>query len=273
MNRQDVLIEADELLARLNDPTLRIYDASIAFFWQEGQPTIYEEYQRGHLPGAAFFDHEAFSIDGAKYSYTVLTEPALSQRIGEIGIDARSEVIFYADMLPSATRAWWILRAAGHNRVRILNGGLAAWRKVGGDVEQGARQYPAAHFTGRPRPHMWADKDEVQAALAGDPTCVVNTLNTEWYEQERIAGSSLQSALGLMHNMEAFLPDEALAVRLREEAQHPRIITYCGGGIAATVNAVAHLIAGNENVAVYDGSLYEWAGEGLPTAHGKPEAS
>ena len=44
-----------------------------------------------------------------------------------------------------------------------------------------------------------------------------------------------------------------------------RIITYCGGGIAAAVNAAAHLITGHENVAVYDGSMFEWLGEGLPT--------
>ena len=68
-----------------------------------------------------------------------------------------------------------------------------------------------------------------------------------------------------MHdNNAAFIDNEALAARLHEEAQHERVITYCGGGIAATVNAMAHLMAGNQNVAVYDGSMDEWAGEGLP---------
>ena len=66
--------------------------------------------------------------------------------------------------------------------------------------------------------------------------------------------------------MRSFLPNDAIAARLAEEAQHERIITYCGGGIAATLNAMAHLMAGNENVAVYDGSMNEWEGEKLPTA-------
>ena len=69
--------------------------------------------------------------------------------------------------------------------------------------------------------------------------------------------------------MDTLLSDDALAVRLVEGAGSERIITYCGGGIAATLNAMAHLIAGRENVAVYDGSLMEWMGEGLPTADGK----
>lgn len=74
--------------------------------------------------------------------------------------------------------------------------------------------------------------------------------------------------MDLMHDMASFLPDDVLVSRLKEEAQHERIITYCGGGIAATVNAMAHLMAGNENVAVYDGSMAEWVGEGLPTTSG-----
>ena len=64
--------------------------------------------------------------------------------------------------------------------------------------------------------------------------------------------------------MSSFLPADQLVSRLKEEAGHKRVITYCGGGIAATVNAMAHLMVGNKNVAVYDGSMDEWAGEGLP---------
>jgi 3-mercaptopyruvate sulfurtransferase SseA len=70
--------------------------------------------------------------------------------------------------------------------------------------------------------------------------------------------------MDLMQGLDYLLPDEQLASRLAEVSDHKRIITYCGGGIAAAVNAVAHLITGQENVAVYDGSMFEWLGEGLP---------
>lgn len=271
MNRDDILIEVDELLTKLDDGNLRIYDASILFFRQESDPTAYEEYVQGHIPGAAFFDHAVFSDPAAKYDYTVLSEPALFDQIGKIGIDAGSEVVVYGNFLPSATRAWWILHYAGHDHVRILNGGLAAWRKAGSPVEPGERRYAPTTFRGNLRPGVFAAKAEVLAALQDDDVCVSNTLNTEMYEQARIAGSSLLSALVLMQDMESFLPDDVIAARLKEEAQHRRIITYCGGGIAATVNAVAHLMAGNENVAVYDGSMNEWLGEGLPTLKGKSD--
>lgn len=266
MNRANMVIEAEELLAKLDNPNLRIYDATILFFRKDSDPTAYEEYQQAHIPGAAFFDHQDFSDASSKYMYMVLPEAELAQQIGNIGIAEESEVIFYAKgMLPSATRAWWVLRYAGHNNVRVLNGGLAAWEKAGGQLEQAARQYPAAQFTCRLRPTMFASKEEVLAAMKDGETCTVNTLTQEMYDQAHIQGSSLLPCSDLMHELAAFLPDDQIASRLQEEAHYKRVITYCGGGIAATANAMAHLMVGNENVAVYDGSMDEWTGEGLPT--------
>jgi len=112
---------------------------------------------------------------------------------------------------------------------------------------------------------MIASKEEVEAAMGSGQVCTVNTLTIESYEQGHITGSSLLPCADLMHEMASFKSEAEIASRLKEEAQHERIITYCGGGIAATVNAMAHLMAGNENVAVYDGSMDEWDGEGLPT--------
>ncbi len=269
MNRDAVLIEADELLTKLGDANIRIYDATILFFRSESDPTAYEQYLQGHIPGAAFFDHQNFSDARSNYMYTVLPETELATQIGNIGIAEDSEVVFYTSgYLPCATRAWWILRYAGHNHVRVLNGGLAAWEAAGGKIEQEARQYAASTFECRLRPHMFASKEEVQAAMEDDGVCTVNTLTLESYEKAHIPGSSLLPCQDLMQEMAAFLPDDKIASRLKEEAQHKRIITYCGGGIAATVNAVAHLMAGNKNVSVYDGSMSEWVGDGLPITKG-----
>ena len=70
--------------------------------------------------------------------------------------------------------------------------------------------------------------------------------------------------MDLMENNEFLLPNERLVEKLHAVAGNKRIITYCGGGIAATVNAMAHQLTGYNNVAVYDGSLFEWLGEKLP---------
>ena len=272
MNRDNMLIEADELLTKIGSENIRIYDATILFFRSESERTAYEEYLQGHIPGAAFFDHQQFSDASSDYMYMVLPEADLATQIGNIGIAEDSEVVFYTtEMLPCATRAWWILRYAGHNNVRVLNGGLAAWKKAGGKIEQEARQYEPSQFKCRLRPNMFASKEEVQAAMADGGVCTEYTLPLTMYGGAHIPGSSLIPCGELMQEMASFVPGDEITSRLKEEAQYKRIITYCGGGIAATVNAMAHLMAGNDNVAVYDGSLSEWVGEGLPTTtEGQP---
>jgi thiosulfate/3-mercaptopyruvate sulfurtransferase len=111
---------------------------------------------------------------------------------------------------------------------------------------------------------MFADKDEVLAALEDGDTSVIDVLPPQSYEGSHITGSANLSCMDLMQGMDSFLPGEKIASRLQETSQHKRIITYCGGGIAAALSAMAHLMAGQENIAVYDGSLNEWVAEGLP---------
>jgi thiosulfate/3-mercaptopyruvate sulfurtransferase len=260
MKRANMLIEADELLAKLDHANIRIYDATITD----------DAYLQGHIPGAAFFDHEKFSDPNGKYEYTILPDAELANQIGEAGISNDTEVVLYAcGMLPYAARAWWVLRYAGHDNVRVLNGGLSAWKNAGGEIEQAPRQYEPSVFQGYVRPGMFASKDEVFASMEDQDVAIVNVLPSVSYDASHIPGSINLSCMDLMEGdftqgMDSFKPVEQIALRLSEVAKHKRIITYCGGGIAAAVNAAAHLMTGHENVAVYDGSLYEWLGEGMP---------
>lgn len=265
MKREQMIIEPKELIERIGNPNLRIYDTTVKFFAEEGEPTAYEDYLLGHIPNAAFFDHKAFSDSESDYMYMLLPEQELAEQIGNLGISPESEVIVYAsDLIACATRAWWMLRYAGHNNVRVLNGGLSGWKAAGGELEQGDYRYNPATFVPNLRPEMYVDKDEVFNAMNNTAVCTVNALNQEAYDKSRIRGSMLQPIAGLVNDMAAFKSDEEMAAQLRDEANHERIITYCGGGFAATTNAMAHLMAGNQNVAVYDGSMSEWAGEGMP---------
>ncbi|MEP7135437.1 MAG: rhodanese-like domain-containing protein [Chloroflexota bacterium] len=256
MHRKDMLIEADELLQKMDHKNIRIYDATITD----------DMYLLGHIPGAAYFDHEKFSDPNGKYEYTILPDADLAAQIGRSGISADSEVIFYAcGMLPYAARAWWLLHYAGHDNVRVLNGGLTAWKNAGGSIEQTSRTYEPATFRGQFRRHLFVSKEEVLTALQDEHVATINVMPPQSYGASHITGSTNLSCMDLMQAMDSFLPDDELAAHLQGQAQYQCIITYCGGGIAATLNAMAHFMVGQENVAVYDGSLYEWLGEGLPT--------
>lgn len=268
MHKESIFIEADELLTKLGNDNLRIYDATILFFRSEtDSATAYEKYLQGHIPSAAFFDHQHFSDKNSPYDYTLLPQAELVAQIGQIGISPDTEVVVYAaGMLATATRAWWILRYAGHNRVRILNGGLSAWTKAGGKLEMGPCEYAPAQYKGQFRPEMFANKEEVLKAMSDANVCIEYALALEMYGGAHIPGSLVNPAMDLLLGVDARVSDDNAVSHVQEGARFKRIITYCGGGIAATLNAVLHLIAGHENVAVYDGSLVEWMGEGLPVA-------
>jgi thiosulfate/3-mercaptopyruvate sulfurtransferase len=273
MDRSRFLIEAKELLSVINNPKIRIFDATIMFYIglssEEAakMPTAYEQYLAGHIPGAAFFEHLKFSDTSSPYEYMLAPDAELADQIGKIGIANDSEVVLYTPgILACATRAWWLLRYAGVENVRVLNGGFSAWKKAGGEVELVEQSYAAAHFEPHFNPEMIASKKEVQASLEVDEVMIENALTQEWHAQEHIPGSSCLPLTDLTIGWDAFLPEDQLAAQFKANNPHRRIITYCGGGIAATVNAMAHLMVGSQNVAVYDGSLYEWKGEGLPLA-------
>jgi len=256
MKRSDVIIEADQLLKKFRNGNIRIFDATITD----------DVYAQRHIPGAVYFDHERFSDLNSPYMCTVPSEETLAEAIGKAGISNDSEVIVYAcGMIPYALRAWWVLKYAGHENVRVLNGGITAWENAGGQVEQEARHYEPTNFTPHFNPTMFASKDEVLASTEDSTVAIVDVLPLESYESKHIVGSVCVPCMDLMQGLDYLLPNDQLAARLGELSDRKRIITYCGGGIAATVNAVGHLIAGHENVAVYDGSLYEWLAEKLPT--------
>jgi len=271
VKRNQFLIEATELLTKIDGPNIKIFDGTVMFYIGLSpeeiakMPTAHQQYLAGHIPGAAFFDHQEFSNTESPYEYMLASDEKLVAQIGEVGIANDSEVILYTTGIFScATRAWWLLKYAGLENVRVLNGGFSAWKEVGGSVEQQEKTYESTQFEGHFKPEMFADREEVQAAINMKGVYTENALTQDWYDNEHIPGSLCLPLTDLMVEWDAFLPEDQLAAHLKNTNQHQRIITYCGGGIAATVNAMAYLMVGHDNVAVYDGSLFEWMGEGLP---------
>ena len=131
-------------------------------------------------------------------------------------------------------------------------------------MEQGEYHYEPAKFTPFFKPEMFASLEEVQAAIEIDEVNIEDALPLEWHNKEHIPGSTCLPITDLTIGWDSFIPADQLVEKLKHTHPHNRIINYCGGGIAATLNAMAHMIAGHINVAVYDGSLFEWMGEGLP---------
>lgn len=280
----EYLIEADELRDRRGDPTLRVYDATVKFVRErKSNPAVSgrSDYEAGHIPGAGFLDHfGAFSVASETHMLKLPTSDELAAAMRAIGINRDSEVVVYStELVMWATRAWWLLHYAGHSNVRVLNGGLEAWRKAGGETVAGSENHPEGDFHGEPRERIFAAKEEVLAAIGDGGICTLNTLTAAMYRGDdsfsyarpgHISGS-LNLPWSELLSEEAFRDADSLRDALNEHCalSANRVITYCGGGIAATVGALACLLVGKGDVAVYDGSLSEWsADESLPMTTG-----
>ena len=109
-------------------------------------------------------------------------------------------------------------------------------------------------------------------AIGNQRVCTLNALSSALHagtapihygRPGHILGSVNLPYSALLDAQGRFLPAEQLRAALHSVGalEAPRVICYCGGGIAATLDAMALHIAGHTNVAVYDGSLQEWAAD------------
>jgi len=178
-----------------------------------------------------------------------------------------------------ASRLWWTLRVFGHDNVAFLNGGFQRWMAEGRPVESGpGRSRIETQFEARFRPELVASKEAVLAAIGDGAVCTVNALRPQQYRGDvassagrsgRIAGSVNIPALHLVDDDNRFRPAAELRNLLAEPLSKPRVITYCGGGIAASSPTLVLTMLGHPDVRLYDASLAEWAcDESLPMALG-----
>jgi thiosulfate/3-mercaptopyruvate sulfurtransferase len=166
---------------------------------------------------------------------------------------------------------WWLLRVFGFDDAAVLNGGWQKWVREGRPVETGpAKPRPPGHFVVRELRPLMVGKDEVLRAIGDGGVCTLNALAPEQHAGSggnsygrpgRIKGSiNLPAAHLLDPATNEFLPPDELRRRFESVgAFDKQVITYCGGGIAASADALALVMLGHPNVRLYDASMSEWA--------------
>jgi thiosulfate/3-mercaptopyruvate sulfurtransferase len=275
----EYLVETDWLAANLEDPALRVVECTTilhprpdgGYRAESGRAT----WAAGHIPRSGFADLTDDLCDRSS-SWLYMMPPAdqMAAAMSRLGIGEGTRVVLYDRAVNMwAARVWWMLRAVGFDRAAVLNGGWKKWTVEKRPTSTEPCVYPAARFVPRPRPELFADKRAVLAGLGQSATCVINALSAEQHHGTggvaygrpgRITGSGNVPARDLVDPAtHAYLAPEVLRQRFAASGalDAGRVITYCGGGIAASSDAFVLTLLGHEHVAVYDASLSEWAAD------------
>ncbi len=266
----DLLIEPDWLAARLDDPGIRIVDAT--WYLPSAGRDARAEYADAHLPGALHLD---LSTDLAKpdapVRNTIASPKALARAFGAAGIGSEHHVVIYDRLAGySAGRVWWTLRYVGHRAAALLDGGFERWRSEARPLRGGVETPAPARFEARADPRWLSDKNDVLRVLRDGGARIVDArgrarFRGEGVEHTRNAGH-IPGSLNVPYseNLEGDPPrfgkPDALR-RMYEDAgvsfDEP-VITTCGSGVTAAMNAFVLTWLGHPDVRVYDGSWAEW---------------
>jgi thiosulfate/3-mercaptopyruvate sulfurtransferase len=281
----DAIVESDWLATHLDDPKLRIFECTTYLRYTDNDPNLpyivesgHADYETAHIKGAAFFDlQNELSNPDSRYRFTLPEYADLAGRFAEKGVGDDTRLILYSRGGNQwSTRIWWMLRSVGFDNAAILNGGWEKWDAEKRLTESGGREYPSASLTANPRPELFVGKDEVLAAIGDAGICTLNALSADMHSGEnprygragRVPGSVNVPAASLFNqNDKTFLPLEAVQNVFDSVgvSRDQRVINYCGGGIAATLDAFLLHQLGYENLTVYDDSMSQWAtDESLP---------
>jgi len=273
--RSNHLISAEALQARLDAPKVKIIDATTHLVPSEqggfGSVSGRKDYDDAHIPGALFFDLQSEMSDNAsQFRFTVPPLAQFNARVSAAGIKADDEVIIYAGNHPMwACRMWWLFKVFGHASVKVLDGGLPYWQARGYPTTQAVPSVDPSEYQGSFNSDMVIDGDAI-ANTQPEGLCLLNALSPAQFVGEgahygrpgHIEGSRNTPYSAFLDRDQRFIDNAAMASLFEAVGvvEDQAVVTYCGGGIAASVPIFALALLGREDrVQLYDHSLSEWA--------------
>ncbi|MBX2827769.1 MAG: sulfurtransferase [Flavobacteriaceae bacterium] len=265
--RTDHIIEAQELASSMGRPHIKIID----FRKEKG-------YNDGHIDGALNIWRKDIEETSYPYSGMMASKNKMELLFQRLGIKDRDTLVVYDDRGScEAARFWWLLGNYGFDSVKILNGGLDAWKEAGGSISTQPTIQEASSFTFKNESwsQLFIDKDSLRYLRATQDRLIVLDTRTEnefsgkrqkrgAVRAGRIPGSVLidwVEAADFDNNgkFKSLKELKEVYATLGSDKNQP-IVVYCHSGVrSAHTTFVLTELLGYKNVRNYDGSWTEWS--------------
>ena len=243
--------------------------------WSLASTDPHGEYLTGHLPGARYVDLQtelSGPADPEQGRHPLPDPRTFAEQVAGWGVGPTDLVVVYDDTGGlAAARLWWLLRWIGHDQVRVLDGGLGAWRAAGGAVETGDVSPRAAIAVTPPvlgaMPTVTAD--EIAAGTVG---LLLDARAADRYRGEtepidpvagHIPGAVSAPTSANLDPDGRFADAAALAARFEAVgvAAGQPVAVYCGSGVTAAHEILALEQAGLPGAALYAPSWSGWVSD------------
>jgi thiosulfate/3-mercaptopyruvate sulfurtransferase len=265
------LVEPAELASHLHDPDWVVLDCRFELARPRWGAQAFAE---GHVPGAQYADLDADlsgPITPTSGRHPLPDRSAFARRAAAWGIDERVQVVVYDQAnAVYASRAWWLLRSAGHRAVAVLNGGFAGWLRAGQPVTAAVAARTPRVFTPRWQEGASVDIVELQQLMSARAILLVDARAADRFAGQNetidpIAGhvpGAVNHPVGT--NVDAdgrLLPPEDLRQRWLATLDGwapAQLVAMCGSGVSACQDLLALEHAGLAGARLYPGSWSEW---------------
>ncbi|MGG4608627.1 3-mercaptopyruvate sulfurtransferase [Providencia sp. Me31A] len=273
----DYFVTPAWLNSHLLDDNLIVLDASAP------PPTApydcQQRYLEEHIPNAQFFNQDEVANKTCDLPHMLPSAEEFSQAVSAMGIDNDTLVVIYSqNNLFSSPRAWWTFTTMGCKDVKILAGGIDAWKAAGFDTQSGeVTPVKNKYFNVSRQQHNALNKEQVLEIVHEGKIQIIDARAAPRFLAQapeprpglrmgHIPGSKNVPWDLLVENGMFKSPEQLKAVFLQQgvDIEAPSMTT-CGSGMTAAVVLMALLLLGNHNVRLYDGSWAEWGQDnGLP---------
>lgn len=227
-----------------------------------------EEDYRIHIPNAVFIPHQILS-NQEPVKNKIKSPGEVTKILGKNGISAHKTLVVYDEGSgKSASRMYWILKYMGASNVRILDGGLKAWKAAENHITLTPPQKKELDFIAKADASQFATKEEVTSAISNSSYVIVDARTPEEFagtNETELRKGHIPSAVNLnyenLRDENGMIKTEAeLKSMFESEGVTPdkTIISYCASGVRACSIYLALKQLGYPQVKVYDGSFLEW---------------